>query len=98
MVFAAAGPIRQAYVNGIVSSKERATVLSSDNMLNALGGMVAQPALGKTADVWGYPASYAATAIIQALAIPFLILAKREKAKSDPIDDGDAAATAPKEE
>ncbi len=47
--------------------------------------MVAQPALGRTADLFGYPASYVASAAIQALAVPFAFLARRENASSDPI-------------
>lgn len=87
IVFAATGPVRQSYVNGIVPSEQRATVLSTDNLLNASGGMVSQPALGKVAEVWGYPASYIGSAIFQVLALPFLILARCEKAQSDPIHD-----------
>jgi len=85
IVFAATGPIRQSYVNGIVPSEQRATVLSADNMFASAGGVVSQPALGKVAEVWGYPASYLGSAAFQSLALPFLILARREKAKSDPI-------------
>ncbi len=92
IVWAAIGPVRQAYVNGIVPSEQRATVLSSDNMLGSLGGALSQPALGKTAEAWGYPASYLATAVVQALAIPFVVLARREKAKSDPIDPDEDAS------
>jgi MFS family permease len=83
--FAATGPIRQSYVNGLVPSEQRATVLSADNMLGSAGGVVSQPALGKIAEVWGYPASYVGSSVFQALAVPFLILARREKAKSDEI-------------
>ncbi len=85
IVFAAIGPIRQSYVNGIVPSEHRATVLSADNMFNSAGGMVSQPALGKIADVWGYPASYLGSAVFQVIALPFLVLARREKATSDNI-------------
>jgi hypothetical protein len=49
--------------------------------------------LGKVAEVWGYPASYLGSAAVQILALPFLMLAKREKAKSDVIH-GEEAATA----
>ena len=93
IVFAATGPVRQTYVNGIVPSEQRATVLSADNMFTSAGGVVSQPALGKVADVWGYPASYLGSAIFQALALPFLILARREKAKSDPIRGEELPAT-----
>jgi MFS family permease len=85
IVFASIGPIRQAYVNGIVPSAQRATVLSADNLLSSAGGAVSQPALGKVAEVWGYPASYLGAALFQALAVPFLILAKRQNAESDEI-------------
>lgn len=90
IVWAAMAPVRQAYVNGIVPSEQRATVLSSDNMLGSVGGVISQPALGKIADVWGYPASYLGSAVFQALAVPLLILARREKAKSDEIHGNEA--------
>lgn len=86
IVFAATGPIRQAFINGLIPSAQRATVLSSDNLLASLGGAVFQPALGKTADLWGYPASYMASAALQFLALPFLLLAAREKPPSDVIE------------
>ena len=92
VVFAAVAPIRQAYMNGIIPSAQRATVLSADNMMNSAGGVVAQPVLGKTAEVWGYPASYIGTAAIQALAVPFLVLARREKARSDAMRATSAAS------
>jgi MFS family permease len=83
IVFAAAGPIRQSYINGLIPSEQRATVLSSDNLLSSSGGVVFQPALGKVAAVWGYPASYIASAAIQLLALPFMVLALRVRAPSD---------------
>lgn len=94
IVFAATSPIRQSYVNGIVPSKQRATVLSADNLLASAGSAVSQPGLGKVAEVWGYPASYLGSAVIQILALPFLMLAKREKVKSDVIHGEEAAPAA----
>jgi MFS family permease len=85
IVFAVVTPVRQAYLNGMLSSKQRATVLSTDNLLASAGGVVTQPALGKVADVWGYPASYFGGAVFQIIALPFLILARRENAKADNI-------------
>ncbi len=87
LVFAAAMPIRQAFLNELIPSAQRATVLSSDNMLGSLGGAVSQPALGRVAGVWGYPTSYVAAAAVELLAWPFLLLARRERAPSDPIPD-----------
>jgi MFS family permease len=85
LMFAALVPVRQTYLNGLIPSSERATVLSFDSMLGSSGAVGVQPLLGRAADVWSYPASYAAGAVIQALALPFLWLARREHAASDPI-------------
>jgi MFS family permease len=94
LVFAIEGPFRQAFINGVIPSEQRATVLSFDSLMGSAGGVVAQPALGRVADVYGYGPSYLAAAGIQAFAIPFTILARRERAPSDPIEDGDARRTA----
>jgi MFS family permease len=85
LMFAAVAPVRQAYLNSLIAAKERATVLSFDSLLGSSGGVVIQPVLGKIADVWQYPASYVASGIIQALAIPFVWLAHNEKATVDKI-------------
>jgi MFS family permease len=83
IVFAAAMPVRQAYINELIPSEQRATVLSSDSLLGNSGGVVVQPALGKAADVWGYGPSYLIGAAIQLLVLPFILLARRERAVSD---------------
>jgi MFS family permease len=83
LMFAAMTPVRQAYLNGLIESKVRATVLSFDSLLASSGAAVAQPVLGKVADVWGYPASYVCSAAIHAIALPFIWLARREKGASD---------------
>jgi MFS family permease len=90
LIFAIEAPIRQAFLNGVIPSEQRATVLSFDNLMGSIGGVIAQPALGRVADVNGYGASYVVSAGIQALALPFIVLARHERASSDPItpDDG----------
>jgi hypothetical protein len=57
--------------------------LSFDSLFGSAGGVMTQPLLGRAADVWGYPASYLVSAAVQALAIPFAWLARRERAPSD---------------
>jgi MFS family permease len=84
LMFSVVMPVRQAYVNGLIPSAQRATVLSFDSLMGSSGGVAAQPILGRAADVWGYPASYACCAAIQALAAPLVWLARRERAASDP--------------
>lgn len=85
LMFAAATPVRQAYLNGLIDSKERATVLSFDSLMGSSGGVVIQPILGRVADMNGYAVSYIISALFQILALPFLLLAKREHPKSDTI-------------
>jgi MFS family permease len=83
LIFAADMPIRQAYLNGMIPSKQRATVLSFDSLMGSSGGVVIQPVLGRTADVYSYGTSFAVGAVFQALAVPFLILSRHEQAASD---------------
>ena len=85
MLLAIEAPMRQSFINGVIPSEQRATVLSFDSLMGSAGGVVAQPALGRVADVAGYGASYVVAAGIQAIAIPFVLLARRENAPSDPI-------------
>ena len=87
MIFAIESPLRQAFINGVIPSEQRATVLSFDNLMGSAGGVVAQPALGRVADVYGYGPSYVVSAVVQALALPFIFLARRENAPSDPITE-----------
>jgi MFS family permease len=83
LLFSAVTPVRQSYLNAIIPSEQRATVLSFDSLFSSSGGVVLQPGLGRTADVWGYPVSYVASAIVQLLAVPFVLLARRENADAD---------------
>jgi MFS family permease len=76
-LFEAIPPVRQAYLNELIPSAQRATVLSSDSLLGSGGGVVIQPALGRAADVWGYGPAYLVGAGVQLLALPFILLARR---------------------
>src|SRR4029453_11005934 len=81
LMFAALMPVRQAYLNGLIASRERARGLSFDSMLGSGGAVVIQPLLGRAADAWSYPASYVCSAVIQAMALPFLWLARGGRAR-----------------
>lgn len=83
LVFAMVTPVRQAYVNDLIPSQQRATVLSFDSLMGSAGGVAIQPVLGRSADVWGYPASYVCSAAIQLAALPFLLLARRAAASAE---------------
>jgi MFS family permease len=93
LVFALEAPFRQAFINGLIPSEQRATVLSFDSLMGSVGGVVAQPALGRSADAFGYGASYMISAAVAALAVPFVFLARREHATSDPITGDEDVAS-----
>jgi MFS family permease len=76
-------PIRQAYLNGSIPSQQRATILSFDSLVASSGGVVAQPALGRAADVWGYPVTFVISGITAAAALPFVAHARTHDAPGD---------------
>jgi MFS family permease len=90
LLFAATMPIRQTYLNGLIPSRQRATILSFDSMMSSTGGVWTQPLLGRAADVWGYAPSYLMGAGISILALPCLALSRRENAPADTLDISDA--------
>ena len=83
LVFAANMPIRQAYLNDMIPSQQRATVLSFDSLMGSSGGVVIQPVLGRTADATSYGTSLAFGALFQLLAVPFLFRSRHEGAAAD---------------
>lgn len=74
---AVSNAVQGAYLNGMIPSAQRATVLSFASLMGSAGGVVVQPALGRVADVSGYPASLAVGGFLQALAAPLLALSRR---------------------
>ena len=93
LTFAASSPIRQSYMNGLIPSSERATILSFDSLMDSGGGVWAQPVLGRAADVWGYAPSYVLASAISSLAIPFIALSRRAQAPADRYDEAEAASS-----
>jgi MFS family permease len=90
-VFAVAGPVRQAYLNDMIPSKQRATVLSFDSLFGSLGGVIIQPGLGRAADLWGYGTSLVIGGAIELIGIPFLLASRRQ---GDPADTAGAPGAA----
>jgi MFS family permease len=94
LLFAATRPIRQTYLNGLIPSRERATIISFDSLMSSSGGVWAQPLLGRAADVWGYAPSYLMSAGISVLALPFLALSRRQNAPADTPEAADLGVAA----
>ncbi len=95
LVLAIEAPLRQAFINGVIPSEQRATVLSFDSLMASAGGVVAQPLLGRTADLYGYATTYVVSAAVMSLSLPFVFLARREHAPSDPITAAEPVAAVP---
>jgi MFS family permease len=89
LLFAATLPIRQTYINGMIPSRQRATILSFDSLMSSTGGVWAQPVLGRAADAWGYGTSYVMSAGITAFALPFLALSRRQNAPADTVESAE---------
>lgn len=72
LAWAIAGPLQQAYMNAVIPSEQRATVLSFSSLMGSAGGVVAQPALGRVADVYSLGIGYIAAGALTALQYPFI--------------------------
>jgi MFS family permease len=81
-----AGPLQQAYLNEVIPSRQRATVLSFASMTGSAGGVVAQPLLGKVADVWSLGIGYMVAGAIYILQLPFLLRVRRMGLPADQIE------------
>ncbi len=91
LVEAAVLPVRRAYLNDLIPSAQRATVLSFDSLMGNLGGIGIQPGLGRVADLRGYGGSYLVGAAIQLLAVPFILLSRREGHPADRASSAEGA-------
>ncbi len=91
LVSSASTPVRSAYLNKLIPSGQRATVLSFDNLMASAGGVGLQPALGRVADGSGYASSYLVCSALQLLALPFTWLSRREEQPADRIEQEDAS-------
>ncbi|WP_404312070.1 MFS transporter [Agrococcus terreus] len=85
-------PVRRAYLNDLIPSKQRATVLSFDSLLGGAGSTAFQPVLGRTADLGGYGASLLVSGALSALAIPFVLLSRAQRAPADTAQEVATAA------
>lgn len=85
VLWALSGPMQQAYMNEIIPSEQRATVLSFSSLMGSSGGVVAQPALGKVADVWSLGIGYIVAGALMAIRLPFILAVRRMKLPADEV-------------
>lgn len=85
MLGAMAMPMQQAYMNDSIPSNQRATVLSFASLMGSAGGVVAQPALGRVADVYSLGVGYVVAGALYALRLPFIIGIRRLRLPADEV-------------
>ena len=83
--WALAGPVQQAYINEVIPSQQRATVLSFSSLMSSAGGVVAQPALGRVADVYSLGLGYIVAGSVYILQLPFLWAVRRMGLAADDV-------------
>ena len=70
-------PVRQAFIHNVISSEQRATVVSFDSMIGGIGGTGAQAGLGALAQAQGFSAGYIVGGAATAVALPLLVGVRR---------------------
>jgi MFS family permease len=77
LVGAMALPMQLAYINAVIPSAQRATVLSFNSLMGSAGGVVAQPLLGRVADVYSLGVGYVVAGAIYLIRVPFVLAVRR---------------------
>lgn len=75
--WALSGPVLQAYINEVIPSQQRATVLSFSSLMASAGGVVSQPALARVADVYSLGVGYVVAGILYLIQFPFILIVRR---------------------
>ncbi|MGF1618188.1 MAG: MFS transporter, partial [Acidimicrobiia bacterium] len=79
----------QAYLNTVIPSKQRATVLSFASLTGSAGGVVFQPTLGRVADVWSLGIGYVVAGALYVLQLPFLLKVRAMRLDADEVSPPD---------
>ncbi len=92
LLWAVSGPMQQAFMNEVIPSQQRATVLSFASLMGSAGGVVVQPALGRVADVYSLGTGYVVAGAIYAVRVPFVLAVRRMGLDADRIVHSDGFA------
>lgn len=76
-------PVRTAFIHNMVSSTERATVVSFDSMITGVGAVGGQAGLGVYSERQGYSVAYIVGGAITLVALPFVWAARRTNTSAD---------------
>lgn len=75
--WALTGPVQQAYINEVIPSQQRATVLSFHSLMSSAGGVVFQPTLARVADIYSLGVGYVVAGCLYLAQFPFIWVVKR---------------------
>jgi len=78
-----AGPVRMAWLNACIPSRERATLISLNSLFGEAGGTVGQLGLGVVSRAVSIPAAWVVGGALETMALPFIGMARRRGAVSD---------------
>jgi MFS family permease len=78
-------PVKQAYLHQLVSSEQRATVVSFDSLVGSGGSVLGQTALGRLAQTQSIAAGYVVGGLTTALVWPVVVLLRRRNDEADVI-------------
>lgn len=78
-----AGPVKQAYLHQLISTEQRATVISLDAMMGNAGGVVGQSGLGYLSRVRSIPDAFVLGGLSTLLALPVLMMLRRRRDEAD---------------
>jgi MFS family permease len=92
LIAALSGPMQQAYMNAVIPSKQRATVLSFASLTGSAGGVVFQPALGRVADVWSLGTGYIVSGVLFLFQLPFVLKVKAMGLDADVVSQPDKSS------
>jgi MFS family permease len=89
--WALTGPVQQAYINEVIPSQQRATVLSFHSLMSSAGGVVFQPTLARVADVYSLGVGYIVAGCLYLAQLPFMWSVKRMGLPADVVKPVEAA-------
>ena len=81
-------PVRSAYFHDVVSSEQRATVISFDSMVSNAGGIVGQAGLGALGEARSIGAAFVVGGVATGAALPLLARVRRLGGAADRIRGG----------
>ena len=87
-------PVRQAYIQQLIPSEQRATVTSFDSMVGGVGGTVGQLGLGWMGEARSVRAAFAAGGAAVATVVPLVAWVRRLGSPADAIHEHRAGADA----